>query len=578
VFNGAGKTFISQRTATVSQSRPSVLEGNSTVASARINNSFQLDDTLSWFKPTGSGDHDLRFGTNLAYRTEKANRASNANGQFVFDTDRPFDATDPTTFPVSFTAKAFGPETLAGLETDITVGLFIQDDWQPVDNLTINLGLRWDRESITEDNDNYGPRVGVEWDPTGSGKTVVRGGFGQFYNRFQFGFFDLTVRDSPIRESGFTLRTPDAGSDQQLFIDLAAANGITDINALRDAVIALQEAGAGSAFNAFPTAKNRNRRQDYAYTTTLGVEHEFFPAFSLGVDYVHTENENMVFAIDANPFSSSLGGRPGISILNGEVRPDFGSIRLFVNPDHVGSSYNALEIHANKRWGNTPIGAFSGKISYTFSDQQGNADARTNFGPRFQRRTESGFNFDTGEIIGEPFDLDLDNPQNVNRPSPWLRNHNFVASGAYLIPGTSYRDNGGLMLSGIWRWMSGDRFTPLLFDRLDNGNRAIAPAGTLSANTASDIALDSFPFAGTENNAERPSFKQLDLSLRYAVPFAAASGNTPMRAWFLLDCFNCTSRTNFTSIGSSFAPSSSFLLPNRANFARTWQWGLKLEF
>jgi hypothetical protein len=69
-------------------------------------------------------------------------------------------------------------------------GGFIQDDWKFRPNLTINLGLRYERQTNLSSNYNIAPRVGFAWSPGAGGtsaripKTVLRGGFGLFYDRF----------------------------------------------------------------------------------------------------------------------------------------------------------------------------------------------------------------------------------------------------------------------------------------------------------------------------------------------------------------------------------------------------------
>jgi len=63
--------------------------------------------------------------------------------------------------------------------------LFAQDDWRLRDNLTVNLGLRWDYDSEFEATDNFAPRVGVSWSVTP--KTIVRANFGIYYDQFRLG-------------------------------------------------------------------------------------------------------------------------------------------------------------------------------------------------------------------------------------------------------------------------------------------------------------------------------------------------------------------------------------------------------
>ncbi len=65
------------------------------------------------------------------------------------------------------------------------MAVFAQDDWRLRDNLTVNLGLRWDYDSEFEATDNFAPRVGVSWSVTP--KTVVRANFGIYYDQFRLG-------------------------------------------------------------------------------------------------------------------------------------------------------------------------------------------------------------------------------------------------------------------------------------------------------------------------------------------------------------------------------------------------------
>ncbi len=99
--------------------------------------------------------------------------------------------------PFSTTNTGGQPYDLATID----YGVFVQDDWKATPRLTVNLGARYDYESIPDqqsqlvaannpnsnshisDKNNIAPRVGFAWDPYGKGETVVRGGFGMYYGR-----------------------------------------------------------------------------------------------------------------------------------------------------------------------------------------------------------------------------------------------------------------------------------------------------------------------------------------------------------------------------------------------------------
>src|SRR5437867_5585985 len=131
------------------------------------------------------GSHQLKAGADVIGSWRFVTFFNNFAGSYTFaqTAKYPFNANDPATFPFQFT-QTFGG---SGLNfKDAIAGVFAQDDWEARRGLTLNLGLRWDKDSLFQgDNNNIAPRVGFAWNAGGSAKTVVRGNAGIFYDTLE---------------------------------------------------------------------------------------------------------------------------------------------------------------------------------------------------------------------------------------------------------------------------------------------------------------------------------------------------------------------------------------------------------
>ncbi len=377
-----------------------------------------------------------------------------------------------------------------------------------------------------------------------------------------------------------------------MLFDIAQQNGVTNLNQLRDFLAETIDANAQIPINSSPHFDDPNRTQEYADTFTVGVEREIAADMTIGVDYVHTENKNAVLETTINQFSraaqaAGLPSRPELSVFNGQTLTGIGAIQTFTNPGNspfapgetAGKTYEAIQIAFRKRYGDTPIGRFGARVSYTYADQSGNARGTEFTNPYFQLRTESGYNFDTGEFIGEPLALGLEDPRIADAKPGFFRENNFVASWTYEIPGTSWNGDGGIVFSGVWRYLAGDRTEFVLVDRIDNNNRVLVDAGTFnnpSPGTDADIAQTDKSFDGTLGGATNPSSNVVDMSFRYRIPINAGTRN--LTVTIVADFFNIFDETNFSNLGSTFTTSDAFLLPSRANNPRQMQLAARFNF
>ncbi|HEV8430911.1 MAG TPA: TonB-dependent receptor [Pyrinomonadaceae bacterium] len=106
-----------------------------------------------------------------------------------------------------FRLSSGNPETTV---SQWDVGGFVQDDWKLRPNLTLSLGLRYENQKNIDSNFNFGPRVGFAWSPGGQqSKTVIRGGYGVFYERISENLTMTARRLNGVSQQQFTVQNPD---------------------------------------------------------------------------------------------------------------------------------------------------------------------------------------------------------------------------------------------------------------------------------------------------------------------------------------------------------------------------------
>jgi len=156
------------------------------------------------------GAHAIKFGGRLRGQTDDNISPLNFNGTFTFagglapalgSNNQPagsmIDISSieryrrtllglPGAGASQFTIAAGNPEVSAG---QVDVGLYVADDWRVRPNVTVSLGLRYEAQSNIHDMRDIAPRIAVAWAPGGGAKnarpkTVLRAGFGIFYDRF----------------------------------------------------------------------------------------------------------------------------------------------------------------------------------------------------------------------------------------------------------------------------------------------------------------------------------------------------------------------------------------------------------
>ena len=357
---------------TIGQSRASDLFGHQ----------LQFSDTLSWSR----GKHYLRFGGSVIHHTSGGTGSEPGTailGTFTFKntTTAPFGQltladVQSYTQPINFGISSYN------LKQWLNTG-FVQDSIHLRRDLTVDLGLRYDRQTLTDANGNFAPRVGFGWHPRGDSRTSIRGGYGMYYTQIQSnliasylvngldGLSTYTANPTGPSSIGFpTCLTcaPVNVDPKTLPASEIPARDIT-IQAGRRAFYKAQFARYGLNFDLLPNYPDKlvNPRSQ---VISIGAEREVIKGLFVGADYVHQHWTGLARTVDLNapaPFPRTLPGTTqSVATANNSrpIVPAPSGVRQVNVLMNLGvADYNGLQTQVSYR-GNSKMYA---ALSYTFS-------------------------------------------------------------------------------------------------------------------------------------------------------------------------------------------------------------------
>ncbi len=139
---------------------------------------------LQNYTSISQGNHFLKFGGRLRAVHEVNTSKAGFNGTYTFPDIMAYNSKTPSQLLID------GPSGAAPTVpvTVVDAGLYVQDDWKVRPTFTLSAGLRFETQNAIHDHSDLAPRVSFAWGIGGGGKnapkTVLRGGFGLFYDRF----------------------------------------------------------------------------------------------------------------------------------------------------------------------------------------------------------------------------------------------------------------------------------------------------------------------------------------------------------------------------------------------------------
>jgi outer membrane receptor protein involved in Fe transport len=368
------------------------------------------------------GRHQFKLGAQVQQVRTIVDAINFHNGFWSHPSDSVFDRNNPATFPDLWIGNIGQVRAQTNLWNQY---LYAQDTWQLTDDLTLNLGLRYDidrsatagnefvdaknarivqryggeplLEKTKIDYNNFAPRLGFVWTPTADHKTTIRGSGGLFYDQNHNNFNAIYMVNTLLSDGFIVFDANDPFANP--FFDPA------------------DEAGSAARLRAFlaanypffpdlslaPVSKEAIDRVDpnlkipYTAQISAGLSREIGTRMTVDVDYVHSRGEDAPVGVNDN-----------VALVNGNfvARDDrFSGIFTFKN---LGTSrYNALQTQMQYRSAKGQLG-----VSYTLSKTTSN-----NAGTIF------------GGSATNPFDLSEDEGADSAD-----RRHNFVFNGSYLLP------------------------------------------------------------------------------------------------------------------------------------------------
>jgi hypothetical protein len=521
----------------------------------RLNRRVQLLDTVSYF----AGPHHFKAGgefNHLAFPSGGNVLPGYFGGRYIFSAipalgvGSALDALEKG-IPAAYIQGYGNPLVPDAGYRDLSV--FAQDEWRR-GRLVVKPGVRYQRQfwkshtlrvsdvgggtltypSPTDGND-VAPRIGVSYDVTRRGRTIVHGSYGAFFDNTLLGVQNIgqVINGAPDGVRTLVLPAPLASIAWN-----AAGHRLTEDQA---------SALLGGSYVSVVLAPDPSLKNGLTHQASAGIDRAIGADLALSINGIYVRGVNLPGTIDYNPaLPAKLGpgrrpndlpcsAQPAAPCVNGGIPGTSASVLQFTG---FGESwYRGLTVALNKRLSHN----HEFLLSYTLSKaEDSSTDFQANFIPQ-----NNGYGRNPDDRFGLPLGFD---PDSERGPATHDQRHRFVLSGAYQMPWE-------LQLSGILTAASGRPFTALAGADLNgDGNGGAFPpdrARRDPATEASSVGRNSETTVAQVNFDMRVG-RKFKLGTRGTIEALLEGFNLFNRANFIED----TNQSSFVVFGSSAFPTS----------------------